>query len=127
LVLLTGGCDPITQCSYTEHRRLTSPTGAIDALIVEGGCGATTSGSTMVYIVAAHQSFDGNASFDPSLAMFRATADTLNDFRFAWVGNEVFEIRYEKVRIFSFTNFGEIREPDGSKKEYEIKLVQTKL
>jgi len=82
----------------------------------------------MVYMAPAGQPFDEiKSNFDPSRTVFRAAGDNLDEVKFAWTEKDIFAISYERLRIFSFTNFGEIRKPDGSAKEYEVRLVQSSV
>ena len=124
LLTLTGCINFAGSCSSQEVKRIPSPSSSLDAIITEGGCGATTSVITRIYIVPAGTTFDDKTeAFSDSRELLRAGAHSLDDFTFSWEGGESFSIGYHPMRIYAFTNFGQVLRPDGSRTEFEVRLT----
>jgi len=95
--LLLWRCSYVDPCRQTEPLRKTSEDGLVDFVVVERDCGATTSVAISVFIVP---SGDRTGKAQP---IFKA--DHVEGLEVLWGSPKQLSIRYDKARIFSFTNF----------------------
>ena len=119
--LILSGLDKVI---FPEHRqeilRITSPDGAVDAVMIESGCGAPCSTSHLVAVVP-----KGNkAPDDPERYVF--SADDMVNQRLLWKQSHLLEIAYDKAYIYRFQNvwnpFGVPGNVESWKYEVEIRL-----
>lgn len=116
-VALISGCDKKSWCSSTEKLRITSQDSVVDVVIMEKGCGATTSASTEIYILPTQKGVEGFT------AVF--VADKVRGLRVAWEEPKKLLIEYSSARIFKFTNFWSSKEVEQFR--YEVKIKETQL
>jgi hypothetical protein len=109
---------PITR---TETSRITSPDGAVDAVMSKTECGAPCSTGYSVYIVPR----GSNVSSDAKRVLF--SADDMVDDRLLWKQPHLLEIAYDKALINSFRNvaypFGEAGKQESWRYAVEIRLA----
>lgn len=74
-------------CEDTEIQRIKSPDGKVEAVLVQGNCGATTSYSEELYIVPA----GGKLPAEAKLSQF--VADHADGLEIGWREPKVLEIR----------------------------------
>jgi hypothetical protein len=100
---LVVGCDYTLagKWEYKELRRVKSPDSQMEAVLVEGNGGATTSTLSSIYLIAAGATLD-LANRDKSLF----DADHVSGFDVAWASSDLLHIRYAEARILNFRNFG---------------------
>lgn len=109
---------------YEEIERVSSPDGVVDAVLVRGDGGATTSFSYSVFLVPAATSFDQTAPlFEHDRGLF--VADHQEGLELVWRKPKFLEIRFAKARIFQFSNFWHSREVDDFRYTVEVRLVPT--
>jgi hypothetical protein len=123
-ICFTTGCGEQTlagKWEYKEVNRIKSPDSLVDALVIEGDAGATTSTATSVYLVPVGGSVDPE---DRLRSLF--TADHLKNFAIEWKEPKLLEIRYDEGRIFGFMNFWSSREVQQFHYVVEIKLAPTR-
>jgi hypothetical protein len=96
------GCDGTLagKWEYREIARVKSPDSPYEAVVVEGGGGATTSTVTSVYIVPSgsriHEKDRERSLFD---------ADHMSGFELKWASADLLQIHYIEARIMGFRNF----------------------
>ena len=95
------GCSSIDPCHELEILREQSPDGAVDFVVMEKDCGATTSISTLIFIVPRGNSTD---EFKPIFM-----ADHVDGLTVNWKKAREMTIEYRNARIFSYTNFWQSR------------------
>lgn len=95
--------------------RVTSPDSVLDAVTTVSSVDATTPNVHRVYLVAHGQPVPVSSS-----ESFRA--DYVDSLRVEWSGNRQLRIRYDKARIFHFTNFWSSREVQNFLYEVELRL-----
>jgi hypothetical protein len=121
-VCLMAGCDKgeslAGKWEYKEISRIKSPDSLVEAVIVTGDAGATTSMRTWVYLVPTNGTIDVG---DDDKALF--IADHLKNFKVVWNEPKLLEIRYEEARIFKFKNYWQSREVQNFHYIVELKLV----
>jgi hypothetical protein len=83
----------------TEVARVTSPDGAVDAVMVRTNCGAACSFGYHVYVVSKGY---GAPSDDAKSVFF---ADDMTDEKLVWLQPHLLEIVYGKALIYRFSNF----------------------
>ena len=117
-----SGCLNLGEWSYSEIRRVKAPDGVVDAVLVEGNGGATTSFSYSVFLVPSGTTFDPSQRvFEPDYAEF--VADHQVGLELVWTRPKLLEIRFEKARIFEFSNFWHSREVQNFDYVVELRLV----
>jgi len=103
-------------CEDTEIQRVKSPDGKVEAVNVQSNCGATTAYSEQVYIVPMGGKFPTEGKF----AQF--IADHTDGLEIVWREQKVLEVRYNKARIFKFSNFWESKDVENFEYVVEIRL-----
>lgn len=98
-----------------EIVRKKSPDSIVDAVLVRTDAGATTSYGYMLYIVPSGKK--------PKVGNELLKADSLVNFTLNWTRPRFLEIRYEKGRIFCFTNFWHSKEIQNFEYIVELRLV----
>ena len=107
---------------FGETARVTSPDGVVDAVLEEGNGGATTSFSYAIFIVPRGMKFEEKSPpFEHDRAVF--SADHQIDLQLVWSKPKFLEIRYEKARVFKFTNFWHSQEVQDFKYVVELRLM----
>ncbi len=107
---------------FEETARVTSLDGVVDAVLVEGNAGATTSYSYTLFIVPRGTKFEEKSLlFEYDRAAF--SADHQIDLQLVWSKPKFLEIRYEKARIFKFSNFWNSQEVQDFKYIVELRLM----
>lgn len=130
LTLILIACFAFSACGldfewhYEEIDRITSPDGAVDAVWVRGGGGATTGFVYSLYLVPKGLKFDKDSS---SFKHASFSADHFDDLKFVWSAPKLLEIRYKRARIGQFSNYWNYWNPQESKADQkyvvELKLV----
>ena len=95
------GCSSIDPCHELEILREQSPDDAVDFVVMEKDCGATTSISILIFIVPKGSSTD---EFKPIFM-----ADHVDGLTVNWKKAREMTIEYRNARIFSYTNFWQFR------------------
>jgi len=122
--LFAAGCFNIAGGESQGHEaaRVKSIDGMSDAVLIESSAGATTGMVSLVFVVAPGREFDQNSTvFDNDRAVFRA--DKVKDLSVVWTRPGVLEIRFQKARVFGFTNFTDVADTDGNLNRVEIRLA----
>jgi hypothetical protein len=107
---------------YKETQRVNSPDGQVEAVIIEGDAGATTSKETMIVIVASGGKID-TKKLTQSDTVFRASH--LKNFKVDWKQAKLLEVQYDEARIDQFRNLWEISEGRDISYPVEIRLAPT--
>jgi hypothetical protein len=121
--LLAGRCINFAGGAWAGHElsRITSPDGKLDAVLIEGSGGATTSVSLRVFVVMKDTEFtQQGVTFQREQASF--TADSVKDLNLRWTRPSLLHIEYSKARIFSLSNFGSVKDVNSLQFNYEIRL-----
>ena len=112
LLLFLDACDLVEK---TEVARIVSPDGRVEAVLVKVEAGATVATSFKVYIVP-----KGGKASHPNPDFL---ADHVEGLDLKWQAPRLLVIRYDKARIFRFSNFWHSREVDDFRYEVEIRLA----
>jgi hypothetical protein len=107
---------------FKEVGRIKSPDGQVEALIVNGEAGATTSLETLVLIVEPGRQVKTQKLLN-SEAMFRASH--LKNFKVVWKQPKLLEIQYDEARIDHFGNLWENWQGHDTSYTVEIRLNPT--
>ena len=107
------GCDRINPCQQKEIYRDANPDKIVDVVISQKDCGATTSISSLIFIVPRGASVE---NYTPIL-----TADHVKGLQVEWIEQKQLMIRYSKARIFNFTNFWHSKNVDNFKYQIAIR------
>jgi hypothetical protein len=109
---------------YEEIARAKSLDGVVDAVIVRGNGGATTSYTYSVFIVPSGVAFDEKSPlFDFHKKQDLFGTDT-RDFQLVWKEPRSLEIRYRSIpRIFHYRNFWQSQEAQNNY-VVDVRLVQ---
>jgi hypothetical protein len=103
---------------YEEISRVTSPDGAVDAVMERSNCGAPCSFGYSVSVVAKN----GAAIRDPLQQVF--IADDMVNAQIRWNEPHLLSVSYDKARIYSFSNVAyPFRESGNWRDPVEIHLV----
>lgn len=118
------GCSPLAgSWVFKEAKRIKSPDGQAEAIILTGEAGATTSTETFILIAGVGgRVVDKNVFKD---AVFQA--DHLKNFNAVWKEPGLLEIQYEEARIDHFRNQWIIVEGRDKSYPVEIRLRPTSL
>jgi len=104
LALLLAACGEATPCVNTEVARMTSPDGRHDAVLFERSCGATTSFSSQVSIVARGRKAEGGGNVlvaDDDHGKAPAAAWGGPDIDLGWTGPDQLVVRHHpSARLF---------------------------
>ena len=121
LVVLIGnfsGCSRLAgNWQYRELYRTKSPDSQVEALVLTGDAGATTSTATLVLIVPIGKVVDTNNP-PQSDVVFRG--DHIKGLNLVWRKSQLLEIGYQLARISEFKNLWEIWE--GRKFSYSVEV-----
>jgi len=125
LVLFSGaGCDNSPTLAgkweYNEVSRTNSPNSLVDAVLVTGDAGATTSTSSMVYLLPKGAQFRVREEDDCIFA-----ADHVKGLNIVWKKPQLLEIQYDEARILKFKNFWQTAEVQSFRHVVEIRLGPT--
>lgn len=97
IVFLLWSCSYIDPCRQVEVLRKPSQDGLVAFVVVQRDCGATTSVATSVFVVRT------GGGTDKARPIFKA--DHVEGLEVSWESPRHLGIRYEKARIFNYTNF----------------------
>src|SRR5215471_12909413 len=118
---LASACiSPAGEWSYEEIGRVKSPDSIVDAVLVRGNGGATTSFSFSVFIVPAGTKFENDSTFFKSSVF---TADHVDGLQLRWMEPKLLGIQYKEARIFQFRNNWNRQEVQEFHYVVEIKLL----
>ncbi len=106
-------CSIFAPCNEEIIKRVESPDGRVEAVIVKSDCGATTSYTYGVYIVVKGGTHNEND------LVFKA--DHQSELNIIWNKAKLLEINYKQARIFQFTNFWHSRDVDEFRYVVEVK------
>lgn len=84
--------------SFKEIKRISSPDSRVEAVLVEFSGGATVGNSAVVYLLE-----KGEPIKESTGSLF--TSDHFYGVDIEWKANKNLVIKYEKARIFKFSNF----------------------
>jgi hypothetical protein len=119
-----AGCGPIAgSWQFRETGRIKSPDGQVEAVVVTGDAGATTSKATLVVIVPSG-GLVNTKSLKQSDAVF--WADHLKEFNVVWKQSKLLCIEYDEARIAQFRNLWDIWEGRNDSYAVEIRLCPTR-
>lgn len=88
---------PVSRISYKELLRVSSPDSMVDAVLVQTNIDATTSYGYRLYVVP--------IGSQPKYDTENFRADHLEGWTMNWKEPKLLEIKYDKARIFRFSNF----------------------
>jgi hypothetical protein len=114
------GCSPVPivgAWQYQEVERVKSPDSQVEAVLVTGDAGATTSTATLVLIVTTGGQVATNTPLD-SDAIFRA--DHLKGLKVFWKEEHLLVIQYDQARISSYNNLWDVL--DGRQYSYPVEI-----
>jgi len=86
--------------AITEVKRIASPDKKVEAVLIETNGGATVANGNKVFIVLPGRGIKGD---DLRFAIFNA--DHCSELDIEWKQNRVLSVKYDKARIFNYTNF----------------------
>jgi hypothetical protein len=111
----------LSACSVErkEVRRIRSPDGRVDAVLVRTNAGATTPFGWDVYVVPAGEH---PSKKDENFAADELTPDSLS---IRWLRPKVLEIAYDHARIYHFSSFWESPKVDNYGYVVELRLRRT--
>jgi hypothetical protein len=121
-ICLALGCDYTLagKWEYKETNRITSPDTQVDAVLVEGDAGATTSEVSKVYLLPKGTKLELDKRSDAVFA-----ADHVKALRITWKQSKLLQIQYEEARILQFKNFWRRAELQDFRYVVEIRLEPT--
>ena len=109
------GCELLFPCSYEEVYRILSPDDKVEAVLVKGNCGATTSYTYSVYVVPTGDKYeDYYVSF---------LADHVDALWIKWRKAKFLEISYYQARIFKYSNSWQTSKLDEGRYVVEIREI----
>lgn len=117
LVLPVGAvnCTPPLRAAIPEEvLRVVSPDSVVDAVVTRGSEGATTSEVFRIFLVPS----GGRIPAEPGGELFRA--DKVAALCVEWTHPQLLRLRYDKARIFHFSNFW--NSEDVRRFEYTVEL-----
>ncbi len=124
LTFCLSGCGfspfPLFMSESIETKRITSPDGLVDAILLKTNAGATTSYGYDLFIV-----IKGAAGEKLSLDYSKFSADKINDIRITWLENKVLQIDCKSARIFRFSNFWQSKDVQDYRYIVEIRISPT--
>lgn len=122
-MLYFAGCFNIAgSWEFQEKTRIKSPDSEVEAVVLTGDAGATTSTVTFVLIVPRGRTVDTNSTPEADV-VFRA--EHLKGFNVAWKQSGLLEIQYDEARIWQFRNLWSVWEGRASSYAVEIRLAPT--
>lgn len=107
----------MTSCSKESDElalKKTSPDNKVDMLLMSDSFGATTSKIYYLYLTPHNQ--------PPSKNNLIIIGDHFDKLEVAWLKNQFVELKYNKGRIFKYTNFWSSKDIDDNKYLVEIRL-----
>ncbi|MCO5050766.1 MAG: hypothetical protein M9920_00470 [Verrucomicrobiae bacterium] len=123
-VCLVAGCGDDTlagKWEYKEVNRFKSPDSQIEAVLVEGDAGATTSTVTSIYLVQTGGKRPSDERINP--AVF--AADHIKGLKITWKQPKLLQVQYDEARILAFKNFWYSAEAQNFRYVVEIRLEPT--
>ena len=114
LLSILGSCNTWER---EEIARYTSPDSAVDAVLVGGSAGATTSYVYELYLVP----LGSEIPDDPESSVF--AADHVDSLQIRWRRPKLLEIEYEQARIHRFKNHDLLLGIPGPRRVVELRLV----
>ncbi len=103
-----------------ELKRISSPDKKVDAVLIEREGGATVANSNRVFLV-----LPGKKVTEDDLDLSQFTADHTQNVDIEWEHNQQLLIKYEKARIFNFSNFWQAKEVEDWNHVVELRLQCT--
>lgn len=107
---------PLKAATQTEILRVVSPDSIVDAVVTRNSAGATTSNVFRIFVVPRGQPVPS----DERLERFRA--DKVSSLCVEWRRPRLLELRYDRARIFRFTNFWNSRDVQQFQYVVELRL-----
>jgi len=122
VMCLTAGCDNTLagKWQYKEMSRIKSPDSRVDAVLVEGDAGATTSVLSKIYLVPARSKLQIEERADSVFA-----ADHIKGLKIIWKQPKLLSIQYDEARILQFKNFWQNAEVQDFRYVVEVQLNPT--
>ncbi len=114
LPILVWSCKSLDPCQQKEILRKTSKDNLVDYVVAEKDCGATTSFSTLIFVVPKGKPIEKDN------IVFRA--DHVEGLEVNWVAPKQMVITYRKARIFSYTNFWHSRHVENF--NYTVSILE---
>lgn len=114
LVVLSIACSNEDRPNAEEQLRLDSPDGRVQAILLSRGYGATVPSVSELYIVQKGRKIEG--------ANLILRADHMTGTAISWKSPKFLEVRYEKARVFQFTNFWQSHDVDNFRYIVEVRL-----
>lgn len=133
IVVLLGGCAVTCQAlsERGELRRITSPEGATDAVLVyDSGCEGATGGGTLdLYVIPSGRDterfLNRFTSSGDRVASLTGFDDIDKDLKLRWRGSRILEIHYQNAEVFGFDNSQYIQ-GQGKPRTVELRLIPPK-
>ncbi len=91
----------VLKLPHREIKRITSPDKLVDALLIERETDSLSANGYMICLVPARKKFEITADLLEQQLFY---ANRLDGFDMAWKRNKLLEIRYNRARIFCFSN-----------------------
>lgn len=122
-VCLTTGCDYTLagKWQYKEVSRVKSPDSQVEAVLVEGNAGATTSVVSKIYLVPAGAKLQVDERADSDLF----AADHIKGLKILWKKPKLLQVQYDEARILRFKNFWYSAEVQNFRYVVEVRLDPT--
>jgi hypothetical protein len=122
VLLCFGGCGLAGSWEYKEVSRIKSPDSLVDAVVVTGDAGATTSTTTILFIVPAGAKIDLKKLPDGGQVF---VADHIKNLSVMWKQAQLLKIQYDEARIFKFSNVWMNKEVRNYQYVVEAQLAPT--
>ena len=123
------GCGPTSvvprlagSWEYIETARVKSPDSLVEAVLVTGDAGATTSTITKLYLLPAGGSCDPT---DEIQNKARFAGDHIKNLQVSWKSPKLLEIQYDEARIIHFHNQWYHPEVQNLRHVVELRLSPT--
>jgi hypothetical protein len=102
LILIASSCSPIGEIEweFKEQERRTSPDGNVDAVLLRGSGGATTSYISKIFLVPAGEKVNSQEDRNEIFV-----ADHTKNLALRWHNAGLLDIEFEEARIMHFRNF----------------------
>ncbi len=117
MICLTACSSGVSNLNFTELKRVTSPYGTLDAVLIEADEDATVATANQVCLVLHGQKLTSDQLSEANLV-----ADHGQQFDLKWRGNRLLSILYHKARIFQFSNFWQIEPLNPETETVELRL-----
>jgi hypothetical protein len=124
-LLVNTACGNIAgELHYEEIERVKSPDGVVDAIIVRGNGGATTSYNYSVFIVPSGVAFDEQSPIFDFSRREDLFGTNKRDFQLVWREPRLLEIRYRSIPLIShYRNFWQSLDVQNNQYVVDVRLI----